>query len=63
MLVVIVGEMTVKVGASVWPVASLEKPKDDGMVRWQMGTVSIIVSVMTELVPQLDSILNYIYAI
>lgn len=55
MLAVIVGEMTVKVGASVWPVASLEKPKDDGMVRWQMGTVGIIVSVMTELVPQLDS--------
>lgn len=45
----------VKVGANVWPVASLEKPKGDGIVRGQMGTVKIIISLMTELVPQINS--------
>lgn len=55
MLIVIVREMMVKVGVSVWPVASLEKPKGDGMVKWQMGAVSIIISLMAELVPQLNS--------
>lgn len=49
-----------------WPAASLKKPKGSEVVRLQMGTVGIIISLITELVPQFKSrcaSLLHLYAI